>query len=204
MSKTPLPLVVEPAVAADAPVLGAMQADAFHSAFFHDIFIAPYTTGAWAGFIQRATAAAVQSPPPPPHASPRTIIGVIREGGMTFPPPFCKKENRVASAADGRETKSAGLAKAACVVHVAPDKHAVMELYGPYRESWGEPLPSMNADKMDAFFSGMTTQHQSTMGDTPHIRPFYLPPSDRFSFFFFFPARPGLTTSTLPRILRRL
>ncbi|OAA52643.1 Acyl-CoA N-acyltransferase [Beauveria brongniartii RCEF 3172] len=50
-----------------------------------------------------------------------------------------------------------------------PDKEAAHILYGPAQERWGAPLPGMDMELLHSFYTGMSVQHQTTMGDNPHM-----------------------------------
>ncbi|TQV94266.1 hypothetical protein V2A60_002693 [Cordyceps javanica] len=137
--------MVENAVAADAPALGAMHINAFETDQPEPLFVEPYAVAGWGGFIRDAAdaAAAAAAAGDAIRAGPQTRVGVIRD--------------------------ESGTAKAACLLRIAPDKNAVAGLYADWEDLWGTPLPGMSRDRMDAFFGGMKAQHKTVMGDTPHI-----------------------------------
>ncbi|OAA78513.1 Acyl-CoA N-acyltransferase [Akanthomyces lecanii RCEF 1005] len=131
---------VENAIPADVPTLGALQLNAFDSPEFLEMFPEPYTMAAWAGFVQRG--ALLQS-------------GALAQSGL---------QTRVVLVRD-----EPGLPTAACLLHVAQDRDAAAEIYGPWQDRWGAPLPGMSTDKLDAFFVPMKTQHKAVLGDAPQI-----------------------------------
>ncbi|OAR01859.1 hypothetical protein LLEC1_01795 [Akanthomyces lecanii] len=131
---------VENAMLADVPTLGALQLHAFDSPEFLEMFPEPYTMAAWAGFAQR---------------------GALLQSGAPFQSGL---QTRVVLVRD-----EAGLPIAACLFHVALDRNAAADIYGPWQDRWGTPLPGMSTDKLDAFFGPMKAQHKAILGDAPQI-----------------------------------
>ncbi len=68
-----------------------------------------------------------------------------------------------------------GVVQSACLLFIVPDKEAAHILYGPTQERWGAPLPGMDIELLNSFYTGMSVQHQTTMGNNPHICEHFVP-----------------------------